>query len=321
VTLASKKCSISPLTLNVVLALALALTVFTLANPASAQSASGDDAQPTRPIHIVPMTGAEGNAAPLVGPHLSYYGGPVISNVHVVTVFWTNSVDSGVQTTMPLFYSAITNSTFYDLLSEYATNVTPVGGGSGTNQSIGRGNNGGTFTITPSRCSNGNPCTIDDTAIQSELLAQINGGHLPAPQLDNDGNVNTLYMIYFPPGVTITMDDGSQSCATFCAYHFTLVHNGQNVYYGVVPDLGGACASVCGSGSQFDNTTAASSHEMIEAVTDAAVGLATTYGPPLAWYDQANGEIGDICVGQDASVAGYNVQTEWSNSRNKCVAK
>jgi hypothetical protein len=106
----------------------------------------------------------------------------------------------------------------------------------------------------------------------------------------------------------------------FCAYHNTFVHNGQNVYYGVMPDLGGACASGCGTGSQLENTTSASSHEMIESVTDPDVGLAQNLAAPLAWYDEANGEIGDICVGQDATVAGYTVQTEWSNANNACIA-
>jgi hypothetical protein len=60
---------------------------------------------------------------------------------------------------------------------------------------------------------------------------------------------------------------------------------------------------------------------MIEAVTDSAVGLATgPIGPPLAWYDQANGEIGDICVGQGGSVAGFAVQLEWSNADGACIA-
>jgi hypothetical protein len=39
---------------------------------------------------------------------------------------------------------------------------------------------------------------------EAQLLAQINAGHLPAAVLDAAGNVNTIYMIYFPPGKTIT---------------------------------------------------------------------------------------------------------------------
>jgi hypothetical protein len=37
------------------------------------------------------------------------------------------------------------------------------------------------------------------------------------------------------------------------------------------------------------------------------------------WYDQVNGEIGDICAWHFKKVAGYKVQLEWSNAQNKCV--
>jgi hypothetical protein len=265
---------------------------------------------------------------PPAGAHLSYYGGPVMSNVKVVTVFWTNAVDAGVQTTMPAFYSAITDSTYYDLVSEYATNVTPVGGGSGTNQSIGRGSSAGTFTIVPSTCNDGSLCTIDDTAIQTELLAQINGGHLPAPELDNNGNVNTLYMIYFPLNVTITQG-GQQSCVIFCAYHGTTSaqYKMKNLEYGIFPDMSpsSSCFGGCGADPNYLNdTTAVSSHELVEAVTDAEVGIANVLAPPLAWYDSVNGEIGDICNAQQAKVSAggttWTVQTQWSNALSNCVA-
>jgi hypothetical protein len=86
---------------------------------------------------------------------------------------------------------------------------------------------------------------------------------------------------------------------------------------------GSGCDRGCGNGSAFGNQTSVASHEMIEAVTDAAVGLATTYGPPLAWYDATNGEIGDICNAQQGTVTGgngttYTVQKEWSNQSGTC---
>jgi hypothetical protein len=126
-------------------------------------------------------------------------------------------------------------------------------------------------------------------------------------------------MVHFPPGVTITQGGGA-SCQVFCAYHGTFVHKRKNVYYGVIPDLGGACAAGCGGQGQLEDTTEATSHELVEAVTDAAVGLAQSLGPPLAWYDDSNGEIGDICVGQATTVAGYTVQKLWSNAAGACIA-
>ena len=59
-------------------------------------------------------------------------------------------------------------------------------------------------------------------------------------------------------------------------------------------------------------------------MTDADVGPATVFARPLAWIDQVNGEIGDICVAQEASVLAngttYTVQQEFSNFQNVCAS-
>src|SRR5579864_8836040 len=309
---------------------------------------SGSDAQPqpgpaagnsahTLPVFNVlqrgvpwqdPMTrGPVGLAAP-AGAHLSYFGGPVISNVHVVQVLYGsgsyNAQVAGTSTpSMGNFFGDLTgpNSGYTTLLSQYNT---PASGG--TNQTIGNGTFDGLFQITPSAGNNGS--TIDDTQIQAELLAQISAGHLPAPVLDAAGNVNTLYMIFFPPGKTITQG-GSSSCVAggFCAYHGTTstTLNGKNLLYGVMPDMqpGSGCATGCGTSTTFGNYTSVTSHELTEAITDADVGIATTFAPPLAWYDMNNGEIGDICNGQQGSYVAngttYTIQLEFSNAANNCV--
>src|SRR6478752_9645864 len=102
------------------------------------------------------------------------------------------------------FFADITSTGLISLMQQYNTNIS-----GGTNQIFGNGTFGGLFQIVPSAGNNGS--TITDTQIQSELLSQINGGHLPAPVLDAAGNPNTLYMIFFPPGKTITQG-GSNSC-------------------------------------------------------------------------------------------------------------
>jgi hypothetical protein len=275
-----------------------------------------------------PLTsGPVGFAAP-AGAHLSYFGGPVISNTQVIQVLYgTGSYNAQVagtaSPTIGNFFSDIlgTNSGYINLLTQYNT---PASGG--TNQTVGNGTFGGLFQISPSAANNGS--TIDDTNIQSELLAQINAGHLPTPQLDGAGNVNTIYMIYFPPGKTITQG-GSSSCSGggFCAYHGTTSStlNGKNILYGVLPDMqaGSGCATGCGTSSTFGNYTSVTSHELTEAITDADVGIATTFAAPLAWYDMTNGEIGDICNGQQGSYTAngttYVIQLEFSNAASNCV--
>jgi hypothetical protein len=305
-------------------------------SPGGAQqrTTTADSALPIVPVqrlHMVPLrdpnSAAIAPAAP-AGAHLSYFGGPVISNVHVVQVLYGSGsynaqVAGTTSPTMGQFYGDLTgaNSGYTSLLTQYNTTIS-----GGTNQTIGNGTFDGLFQIVPSAGNNGS--TISDTQIQSELLAQITAGHLPAPVLDAAGNVNTLYMIFFPPGKTITQG-GSSSCVAggFCAYHGTAssLLNGKNVLYGVMPDMqSGLCATGgCGNGGVFGNYTSVTSHELTEAITDADVGIATTFAPPLAWYDMVNGEIGDICNGQQgtyvANGTSYTIQLEFSNAANNCV--
>jgi hypothetical protein len=325
---------------------ALAFLLVILSTTILAQTQSVDNAEqtPTKaqagnplkvPMRIVAYRDPHGKAGAAVGvaaapagAHLSYFGGPVISNVHVVEVLYGSGsyLPQVAGTTTPdmgTFFSDLagTNSGYISLLTQYDT---PASGGTG--QTIGNGTFDGLFQIVPSAGNDG--VTIDDTQIQAELLAQISAGHLPGPILDAAGNVNTLYMIYFPPGKVITLS-GSTSCVAggFCAYHGTTSNTFQskNLLYGVQPDMqAGGCSVGCGTSSVFGNYTSVSSHELTEAITDADVGIATVFGPPLAWYDMAdNAEIGDLCNGQQGSYVAngttYTIQLEFSNAANNCV--
>ncbi len=256
----------------------------------------------------------------LSGFHLNYYGGRVMSNVQVAVVFWTANVDFTTHNQIKGFFSTINNSPYLDMLSEYNT----VGlngfadGMPGSNQTIGRGTAIGPFTISPSISGT----TVDDSQIISELQAQITAGNLPSPATDGSGNVNTLYMVYFPLGYTITLGTDT-SCVAFCAYHGTYSNNNLSIPYGVMPDLSApGCNGRCGgAAATFDNLTSVSSHELAESITDTEVGIAQSFNRPLAWYDVPNNvEIGDICNHVHAILSGYTVQQEWSNSRNTCFA-
>ncbi|KAJ3081488.1 hypothetical protein HDU99_005573, partial [Rhizoclosmatium hyalinum] len=165
-------------------------------------------------------------------------------------------------------------------------------------------------------------------------LDDVNDIHPFLTNLISTGQIkptaNTYYPIHFAPGISITQG-GSASCSVFCAYHGTIDISSLNVgtkylYYGVIPDQGGSCAGGCGSNpSTVNNMFSVASHELAEAATDAAVGVATVIGSPLAWYDQTNGENGDICNAQQGTTVGadgvtYVVQLTWSNSDNACIA-
>ena len=88
-----------------------------------------------------------------------------------------------------------------------------------------------------------------------------------------------------PSGVTVTLE-GAASCQQFCGYHDS--HDG-SLFYAVVPY--GDCAGCELAGTVFDSMTVIASHELCEAITDPI--------PGSGWYDDVNGEIGDICEGSN----------------------
>lgn len=250
-------------------------------------------------VHMMPLHSADKSlAAAPPGAQLTYFGGPTLTHVNVHPVFWNSSTQ--FQSNLNAFYKGITNSTLYDTLGEYSQ----IG--------LGSGMNGVVDTRTTAN--------VSDAAVQTELNRLITAGVLPAPTASN------YYPVHFPAGMTITAPDGSQSCVVFCAYHGTYVRNGTNVNYGIIPDQGGGCAGGCGGDAQrVNNLDAVASHELVGATTDPAVGLATTFASPLAWYDPNNGEIADICNGLQAAVVGsdkitYTVNQVWSNFHAACVA-
>jgi hypothetical protein len=263
------------------------------------------------------------------GAHLQYFGGRIVSNIQVVQVIYgTGSYIPQVTSTdspsMATFYQGVLNSPYVDWLTEYNTVGQPP---PTSNQVLGRGSFSAQAVITPSAANNGT--VIDDVQIQAELAAQIAAGNIPAPTKDAAGNNNTYYATFFPHGKTITLG-GAASCQVFCAYHGTInnLPNGVGeIEYGVHPDFqpGSGCEFGCGAAAtQFGNYTQVASHELIETMTDPEVGLATVFGPPLAWADLVFSEIGDICNDQNGHVVGsdnitYDVQTEFSNSVNDCI--
>jgi hypothetical protein len=239
---------------------------------------------------------------------LTWFGGPVVQNVSIHPVYWNGGV--AFQSKLNAFYSGISAGQYMAFLSQYSTPATA----NHPAQIIGNGSSAPGIVSTQSATS------VTDAQIQAFLKSQFTAGKLSAP------GKNTYYPIHFPAGVSITGADGSKSCQAFCAYHSTFAYNGTYVYYGVIPDMGsGGCQAGCGSSSPFNNTTAVASHEYAETITDPAVGLASNYAAPLAWYNKIGGEIGDICNAQVATVplnngVSYVVQKLWSNKAGACVA-
>jgi len=237
---------------------------------------------------------------------LLYYGGPVLSQVKVMTVLWNDQVSADVKTGISDFYAAYVDSQHMDWLAEYSTNLTAVDGRQGTGQTIGRGSFIGEKILTPSFAGK----KISDEQIQAELIKQIDAGILPKP------DSQTLYMIHFPAKMQIVIE-GMTSCFSFGGYHNGVKTTQYgDLFYGVMPEC-----SMFG-GANFGEITYVSAHELIEAVTDPYPTPGSSPAYPQAWNAADGNEIADLCNGGSATLKGpkanYKITLEWSNSRNRC---
>lgn len=262
-----------------------------------------------------------------VRPHLAYYGGPVISNVKVVSLRWSAAVPADRSAAMEGFYRSFTNGAMFDWLSKYDT-AGQVGFADrlpGSAQRIGHGSFAGTYTMTPGVGNTGN--VVSPSQISDELVAHAASGAIPPPEVDAQGNPVTIYMIEFPD--TVTIKAGSlHSCVDYCAFHASTRVEGVRAAYAVLPAVAGGCLSGCAARPDpFDIGTVNASHELVEAVTDPAIAeVARDLARPAAWFDARpdQGEIGDICDfpftdDDDEMLDGYWVQREWSNRWRACI--
>jgi hypothetical protein len=257
--------------------------------------------------HIMPTPeyiARTGRAAPQPdAARMLYFGGSVFSNVKVVSVIWGDEVNPTIVSTVPGFSKALVDSTYVDRMSEYDTFLRGVGGHKGTKQHIQRGTFLGQVQITPNNASH----SLTDDQVQKELKQQIKAGVLPPHDLD------TLYMIYFPQNVTITLE-GITSCIDFGAYHFATNDakmSKNNIFYTVEPDCH----------SNIANITFAASHEFVEATTDNIPTPGSNPAFPQAWNDANGFEVADICGNSAQLTRGsnnYTVTQFFLNSTNAC---
>jgi hypothetical protein len=247
----------------------------------------------SRPIRIVPLHGrptpslVHARAAP--APQLTYRGGPLLTSVRAVSVFWgaawNESALSGTAEHLSAFLEFVVASAYLDQLAEYDT----------PQYRIGRGTYGGTATVTdppPGR-------SVTDQGLQQMLDGRVAAQALPVP------TDNTLYAVFLPPGVGVVAGT-ERSCDVFCGYHD---RSAGGLYYAVLPYPN--CAGCLADLVPLDALTSVCSHELAEAITDPV--------PGEGWYDDANGEIGDVCAWQNKRLGDYLVQKLWSNEAGACV--
>jgi hypothetical protein len=240
------------------------------------------------PLRIVPLHTAP-RAASTTSPQFTYRDGPLLNKVEVFSIFWGQAWqgpdDSSLVSHMNNFFDFILTSKLIDQLGEYSV----------PGKSIGHGSRTGSIVLASSEPGK----SITDSAIQKMLQSEISSGTLPAATL------NSLYFVFLPPG-TQAEQGGSKSCQSFCGYHDA---TSDHIFYAVMPYPG--CSGCDGGLAVPDALTSTSSHELCEAITDPL--------PGTGWYDDANGEIADICAWKTKTLGGYIVQLEWSNDAEACV--
>jgi hypothetical protein len=230
-------------------------------------------------------------------PSVAWLHGPVLKSPKIVPIFF-----AGDDTT---FTSQV--ETFVDGIG-----ATQYWAAIGTEYEVGPAT--GLPAIQLSEAAN--PSLLDSD-VQAWLKAKVEAGD-PFPA--NDGN--TLYAIYYPEGVSISLvsqGQTSKSCHDFGGYHSSVkLSDGTSAPYAVIPRC-----KFFDAFSGLDAVTAASSHEFIEASTDPFPETDPAYAQPdqdhFYWeFALFGGEVGDMCAAQIQSFTQFSefpfvVQRAWSN--------
>jgi hypothetical protein len=251
-------------------------------------------------------------------PGMKYWGGPILHKPKIVTVTFASLLDATSRGQLEAWGDAVTTSPWWD--------ATMKGYCDGDGGCIGQGVSGGHVTLneTPA-ASYSDSQTSGARSIVKFFQDHVTAGTLPVPDED------TLYMVYFPSSVTLTLDTAT-SCSGFGAYHFaaqlTLPGDGGatvTAAYALMPD--------CGDAPVGDLINVAS-HELIEAATDAK-----SFGPDVrnqswgyymedpAWGILFGGqEVADLCAGYQPpeypaqQVTGIDMVRGWRHDIGACEA-
>jgi hypothetical protein len=274
--------------LRPVLAAAVAVAAFAACGGDS--SGSGPDAAMAL-ADATPPTPDAGPFAPAPHPgppQIGSYGGPVMDTPVVVPIFFTG--DDAIQAQVEDFLSRLPGTDYWHATtSEYGV---------------------GDVTIGTSIVSADAAPTTDD-ALQAWLATMTDGTHAGWPAADG----NTLYAVFLPAGVTLSTPWGN-SCSAFGAYHAEVTTSASaGAIYALMP----RCQ---GQGAAIDSLTTATSHELVEAVTDPRPFTDTAYALPdddhYVWGATPGGELGDMCEyvrsAEQRDVGSFLVQRTWSNA-------
>lgn len=219
---------------------------------------------------------------PPVAPQVLRGSNVILATPRVIPVFWSGDTLRTELTTFVQSY--MTRSSSWQVLKEYG---------------IGFGTVATALVMTQAPAA-----TTSDADIRTLLASLIQAGTLPRP------DASTVYLMFFPSGVSITQGSGT-SCTDFAGYHSdTTLSDGTHAPYAVIP----RCQR-----STLASLTFATSHELAEAATDPQLSSYNDLNDPYAlWFIPFNGpEVGDLC--ENITDAAYTesgvgvVSRLWSN--------
>jgi hypothetical protein len=222
-----------------------------------------------------------------VTPH----GGALLPNVEVQALYygsdWSNNSTYYSQTGyLEGFLNNIVHGSYMDMLGK-------------DGYGVGRGSfDGGKI----SRANIDKSQYLTDSQLQSTLQGYIDNGVLKAP------DSNRLYVIYVEDNVAVSTGFGN-SQNDFLGYHGAFAGtdasgNAADIHYAVITYPGGSVGNASLPWlSALDQLTEVTSHELAESVTDPNANYMS-----LTWYDDSQGEVGDIVNAQTVYLNGYAVQ-------------
>ncbi len=246
------------------------------------------------PAHGV-QSGANSDAQLLVAKatNLTNHGGPVLTNAHVVFIFW-GSFPAGYTSGLQSFRNQFGTNGEYNTITQY----------SGSNGTIALSNLAGGSadwfdTSTP-------PHAVTDSIVQNEVNAYLSTHSFDA---------NAIYEVVIPSSSYSDDGTGATSCGgpnlSYCAYHSWIGSGTSAKKYSIQPYP--SCSGCTVSGwSAVQNQEHFVSHETREAVTDPTGST---------WYDRSGNEADDKCAWSPTPFlsGGFGYQYEWSNSGSHCV--
>ncbi len=234
-------------------------------------------------------------------PNVVSGGGPLLKSPNFIPVYFSND-DQNLTAQVTDFLSKVGATNYWKATtSEYG-----VGPGK---------------ALMPVQLTETATGTISDAMIQTWLAGKLNANDPAFPVPDH----NSLFVLIYPTGVTITLPQGggsAQSCQSFGGYHSDLIldqaHKSLKVAYAVIP----RCDNFGGL-TGIDGVTATTSHEIIEASTDPYPQETPAFGQVdddhIYWeFTLGGGETGDMCAQFPSSFTTfaelpYVVQRSWSN--------